>query len=193
MRTLSFTLVVSALAVVTALPQEPSRALPYDDPDAYQIYSLLLPHEESYGFAKGTLIIQQETVSNFAAAGACLTPEVAKQFKDAISDYERARTKTRLLRQHFQIEKPYEIVSKETLALVRGHGLDSWKDYYNRYPQSGGYIFLSPVGFNKKRDQAIVHTGSICGGLCGSAQFHLFEKVRGQWKEVAADTCVIVS
>ena len=193
MRTLSFALVAPVLSIVTALPQVPSAAKAYEEPDAYQIYSLLLPQEESYGFAKGTLIIQEETTFNAAVVGACLSPEVAKQFKDAISDYERSRTKTWLLRRRFQIDKPYEIVNKETLALFRGHGLDSWDDYYNRFPQSGGYVFMSAVGFNKKKTQAIVYTGSICGGLCGRAQLHLLEKVRGQWKEVSGVTCVTVS
>jgi len=193
MRTLCFSLIIPLLGIGFAMPQVSSAAQPYDDPDAYQIYSLLLPQEESYGFAKGTLIIQEETASNDPVVGACLNAEDAKQFKDAISDYERSRTKTWLLKRHFHIEKPYEIVNEETLALVRGHGIDSWDDYYNRYPQSGGYVFLSPVGFNKKKNQAIVYTGSICGGLCGRSQFHLFEKVKGQWKEVPGVTCVTVS
>jgi len=48
----------------------------YDVEDAYRIYSLLLPHEESYGFAKATLIIQEETVSKVVAASEpCVTPE----------------------------------------------------------------------------------------------------------------------
>ena len=193
MRTLFFVLIVSVFGMVTAMPQEPSAAQPYEEPDAYQIYSLLLPREESYGFAKGTLIIQEEAVSNAAAGGACLNSALAKQFGVAISDYERSRKKTRLLKRHFQIEKPYEIVNKQTLALFRGHGLDSWDEYYDRYPQSGGYVFMSPVGFNKKKTQAVVYTGSICGGLCGRAQFHLFEKIRGEWKEVPGVTCVTVS
>ena len=75
MRTLSFVLIVPVLGIVTAMPQEPSAAQPYEEPDAYQIYSLLLPQEESYGFAKGTLIIQEETVASEAVVAACLDPE----------------------------------------------------------------------------------------------------------------------
>ena len=193
MRTLSLTPIVLVLGVVTVMPQEPSAAKPYDDSDAYQIYSVLIPQEESYGFAKGTLIIQEETASNAPVVGACLDAETVKQFKVAISDYERSRTKPWLLNRHFQIEKPYEIVNKQTLALLRGHGLDRWDDYYDRYPQSGGWVFLSPIGFNKTKTQAIVYTGSICGGLCGRSGFHVLEKVHGQWKEVPGVTCVTVS
>jgi len=182
-RALSSALIVSVIGVVTANPQEPSAVPPYEEPDAYQIYSLLLPKQQSYGFAKGTLRIQEETESNAAVDEACLSRDVAKQFKDAISDYERSRTTTYLLKRHFQIEKPYEVVNKETLT--------HWDD--NRYRQSGGYVFMSAVGFNKKKTQAIVYMGSICGGLCGSSSFHLLEKVNGQWKQVPGVKCVTVS
>jgi hypothetical protein len=122
-----------------------------------------------------------------------LPSDVAKQFKDAISDYERSRIKALLLNRQFRIEKPYEIASRQNLALLRGHGLDSWNDYYDRYPRSGGYIFVSPVGFNNKKTQAIVYMGSICGGLCGRSQFHLLEKNHGVWHEVPSRGCVTVS
>jgi hypothetical protein len=82
------------------------------------VYSVLLPHEESSRFAKGTLVIQQETVSKpikESPWGACLTPEAANTFKDAIADYERVSRRQWLLQRHFQIEKPYEIVSSDAM------------------------------------------------------------------------------
>jgi hypothetical protein len=193
MREVILSAILSVFWTAIPLAQESAEPQPYDSADAYQIYSLLLPQEESHGFAKGTLMIQEETISHVAATGGCLPTEVAKQFTDAISDYERSRTKTWLLKRQFRIEKPYEIVSKQTLALLRGQGLDSWDDYFDRYPRSGGYVFLSPVGFNKKKTQAIVYTGSICGGLCGQAQFHVMEKNHGVWQEVPTGRCVTVS
>jgi hypothetical protein len=185
MRTLSFVLIVPVLGIVTAMSQEPSAAQPYEEPDAYQIYGLLLPQEESYGFAKGTLIIQKETVASSAVDGACLSPEVASRFKDAASDYERARAKEWLLQRQFKIEKPYEIDDSKTIARLEASDQPR--------PKSGGHIFMSPVGFNREKTLAIVYTGSICGGLCGSAQFHLLERVHGQWKEVPGVTCVTAS
>jgi hypothetical protein len=185
MQTLSFVLIVPVLGIVTAMPQEPSAAQPYVESDAYQIYSLLLPQEESYGFAEGTLIIQEETVASATVAGACLTPEVARHFKDAASNYERARTKKWLLQRQFKIEKPYEIIDSKTIARLEASDQPR--------PKSGGHIFTSPVGFNREKTLAIVYTGSICGGFCGRARFHLFEKTHGRWKEVSAVTCVVAS
>ncbi|HEY6765908.1 MAG TPA: hypothetical protein VI386_14180 [Candidatus Sulfotelmatobacter sp.] len=68
----------------------------YEVDEAYQIYNLLLPDEESYDLAKGTLIIQEATVSN-PVSESCLTTEAASRFKDAITDYKRLNSKQRLL------------------------------------------------------------------------------------------------
>jgi hypothetical protein len=192
-RAFVLSLIVSALCTGTPVAQDSSAAQAYELADAYQIYSLLIPHQESYGFAKGTIIIQEQTMTNADVVEACLSPEVAREFKTAISDYRRSRTKKWLLKRQFQIEKPYEIQSKQTLGRLRGHGLASWDAYYDHYPESGGWIFMSAVGFNKNKTQAIVYMGSICGGLCGSAQFYVLKKVQGQWKEIPGVTCVTVS
>jgi hypothetical protein len=166
---------------------------PYDIEDAYQVYSLLLPHEESYGFAKGKLVIQQDTAKTHEVQTSCLTIEAANKFKDAISDFDRLENKSWLLQRRFEIAKPYILVSSDTVRQVFRQLPGGWDNFYKRYPDSGGYLTLSPVGFNKDKTQAIVHTGSSCGGLCGRWGFHLLEKVQGKWKEVPGVTCSLVS
>jgi len=163
----------------------------YDVADAYRIYNVLLPHEESYGFAKGTLIIQEETVSNRVASEPCVTPEAASRFKDAIADYKSLNQKQMRLKRQFQIEKAYEVVSSDTIETLLKDG--GWDRFYKRFPDSGGYIIMSAVGFNKEMTRAIVYTGSSCGGLCGSWRFHLVEKIDGTWKEVPGVSCSMVS
>ena len=96
-----------------------------------------------------------------------MTPEAASRFKDAIADYKRVNKKQWLLQRQFQIEKPYEIVSSETIGI--------------RYPESDGlrnlaettgYIIMSAVGFNREKTLAVVYSGSSCRSLCGSWRFH---------------------
>ena len=165
----------------------------YDIDEAYQIYNLLLPHEESYGFAKGTIVIQEDTVSHPLEA-ACFDPKSASKFKDALVDYKNNQTSKWLLGRRFQIERNYELVNSDTINLLfKEHGVDGWRDFYSRYPNSGGFIIMSPVGFNKAKTLAVVYTGSSCGGLCGSWRFHLLEKLDGKWKEVPGVTCSTVS
>ena len=165
----------------------------YEVEDAYQIYSLLLPHEESYGFAKGELIIQQNTVQKHEALSSCLTVEAANKFTDAILDFNHLEHRSWLLQRKFEIAKPYIIVSSATINQLFRQLPGGWDSFSKRYPDSGGYFTVSVVGFNKDKTQAIVYTGSTCASLCGRWGFHLLEKIQGKWKEASGVTCSLVS
>ena len=95
------------------------------------------------------------------------------------------------MQRQFHIEKPYEIVGLDIIEAVFKNG--GWDGFYKSYPESGGYIVMSAVGFNKEKTRAVVYTGSSCGGLCGRWRFHLLEKSQGSWKEVPGVSCVTVS
>lgn len=193
MRTAIPTAVFVLSLLSSSSAQDSFAAKSHDIDEAYQIYSLLLPHEESYGFAKGTIVIQEDTVSH-PIETACFDPKSVTKFKDALADYKSAQMSKWLLGRRFQIEKNYEIVNSDTINLLfKEHGVDGWRDFYSRYPNSGGFIIMSPVGFNKAKTLAVVYTGSSCGGLCGSWRFHLLEKLDGKWKEVPGVTCSTVS
>jgi hypothetical protein len=163
---------------------------PYDVDEAYRVYSVLLPREESYQFADGTLVIQEETVSERLDAK-CLSAGATRKFKDAIIDYEQVNSKQWLLQRLFQSEKPYGLLSSD--AIKAAFKERSWDSFKSRYPGSGGYITVSAVGFNSDKTLAIVYTGSSCGGLCGSWGFHVLEKINGKWKAAAGVTCFTVS
>jgi hypothetical protein len=120
-----------------------------------------------------------------------VTPDAASRFKDAITDYNRRNRKQWLLQRNFQLEKPHEIVSSDTLEAL--YDKSGWDGFYERYPASGGYLVMSAIGFNSEKTRAIVYTGSVCGGLCGRWGFHLLEKVDGKWREVPGVTCHEVS
>ena len=185
----SFIIAFAAILCLCALAQN-STAAEYDDQDAYAIYSRLLPSKQSYGFAKGTLVIQQETGTPAKLDDYCLAPEAAREFKDAIEDYKR-HTEPILLQRRFDIDKPYELVNTETIGtLIKDH---KWGDVYKRYPDSGGIIRVSTVGFNRQKTLAIVNTGSSCNDLCGSGSFHLFKKIDGKWKQVPGVRCSVAS
>jgi len=178
MRTLTITLIVLVLSIGTAAAQESPDEQPYDDADAYEIYGLLLPHEESYGFAKDALMIQENTFPE-DISGACLRQADAKRFRGAIAGYNRIYKKKLLLKPEFQIAKPYRIVGAKLISALPDH------------PQGAvSYVRMSPVGFNREKTQAIVFMESSCGGLCGSWRFHFLEKVHGKWNEVSLATCV---
>lgn len=188
---LSLTILLVTLCISSAVAQRPATAEPYDVDDAYKIYSVLLPNEESFAFAKGTLVIQEETMSKPLPAG-CVTQEAANKFKDAIADFERVNGKQWILQPHFEIGKPYQLARQATI-MQSFKVLGDWKGFDKRYPGSGGFIVVSAVGFNSDKTQAFVYTGSNCGLSCGRWSFHLLEKVEGKWKEVPGVTCVTFS
>src|SRR5208283_20017 len=195
-----FTIVVFLLCISGAVAQKSAPAEPYNVDEAYQVYSVLLPNEKAYGFAKGTVVIRQETVSRpplvlpsgqcfGECLGKCLTVEAADKFKEAISDFDRMNSKRWLLQRQLQIQKPYELMSSDTITLSFKKQGDGWDGFYKRHPSSGGFVIMSAVGFNKEKTRAIVYTGSDCGPLCGWWSFHLLEKVGGKWQEAPGVIC----
>ena len=115
--------------------------------------------------------------------------------KEAFADYGEVQKRTWLLQRRLQMERPYELVRSDTIRqFFNERGPEGWKDFNQRYPDSNGFIIVSPVGFNKSKTLAVVYTGSSCGGLCGRWIFHLLEKDRsGGWKAVPGVTCVTMS
>src|SRR5262249_52281074 len=107
------------LSCLAESPQDSTEAKVYEDDDAYDVYSVLLPHEESFEFAKGTLVIQQETASEpDNASEPCVTADAALRFKEAIADYNRVNRRQWLLQRRFHIDKPYQILSSDTILRV---------------------------------------------------------------------------
>lgn len=189
MKSATFIVMILVLCVF-ALGTKPVPTDTYEIDDAYRVYSVLLPNEESFGFARGRLVIQRETVSK-PSSEVCLTAEGARTFRDAVSDFERVNSKQWFLERHFEMEKPYELVAENVIGVVFQRG--GWDGFYKSYPGSGGYITLSAVGFNANHTRAVVYTGSHCGYLCGTWGFHLLEKISGKWTPVPGVSCVTVS
>jgi hypothetical protein len=190
MRELTIIITAAFLGSLLAVAQDSTAAQPYEVADAYEIYSLLLPGEQSYGFAQGTLVIQEETLASVELDDNCLTPQAAREFKDAIEDYKR-HNKPMVLQRRYKIDRPYELVTTETIGnFIRDF---NWDEFYKRYPGSGGIIMMSAVGFNRQRTLAIVYTWSTCNNLCGRGSFNLLKKAHGKWVSVPGVRCSVAS
>jgi hypothetical protein len=124
-----------------------------------------------------TLIIQSET----KGYEMCLRPEKEWEEKvgPAISDYVRLNTKPLPLQRRINVEVQYQLIKAEELrSAIQTAG---WEGFYQRYPNSGGWMELSAVGFNANKTVAVVYMGHHCGMLCGGGGFHVLEKKDGQW------------
>lgn len=119
------------LSMQAVSEQQAAPASPYEVDEAYRVYSVLLAREESYEFAKGALVIQEETVSEHLASK-CLTAAATRKFKDAIVDYERANSKQWILQRLFHSEKPYGLVSSDAIKTAFQERF--WDSFNARYP-----------------------------------------------------------
>jgi hypothetical protein len=155
----------------------------YEDKEAYEVYSTILPTEWPVRAAKAkSLVIQTEN----RAYRMCLNPEgeSAQAVGPAIAAYNELSKKTWLLQRSFELEIPYQLVAAVDLEaffksdLKRG----GWPGFYQQYPDSGGYIELSAVGFNDDKTVAVLYIGHHCGMLCGGGQFHVLQKKDGKWQ-----------
>ena len=167
--------------------QKPVRDAPaeaYRVPEAYEIYSQLLTGSRSQSEARPQkLIILHETV---APADMCLKPEgdSVPVLAPVIADFVGKNNRPWLLQEMFTMPRSYEFVSSAELDKFFEKGAGGWKQFYERYPDSGGYLQVSAVGFNAEKTIAVVYTAHGCGGLCGGGGFSVLEKKDGKWQEM---------
>lgn len=111
----------------------------------------------------------------------CLRPEKEseKTIGEPISQYVKLGETPWLLQQKFITQIPYKLLTADELKSA--FEPEGWESFYRRYPDSGGWIELSAVGFNANKTVAVVYMGNHCGGLCGGGKFHVLQKKDGKW------------
>jgi hypothetical protein len=151
----------------------------YEEATAYEVYAAILPSEWPLRVAHAKrLVIRRETKSYQM----CLRPdkELEKKVGPAISDYVELNKKQWVLQARLSIDSPYQFLETSKFSTLLSKG--GWDEYYREYPESGGLIELSAVGFNGDKTIAVVYMGHSCGMLCGGGTFHVLEKVEGKWQ-----------
>jgi hypothetical protein len=179
MRRIILLFIISLLLFPSTSLSQDNQPAPYKDSIAYEIYSTILLSEWAVRVAKAkTLVIRTETDAKFQM---CLKPddESKKIIGSAISNYLEVNKKTWLIQEKLTVEIPYKIVSSE--AIKSTFEKNNWEEFYKRYPQSGGYIELSAIGFNEDKNVAVVYVAHSCGLLCGGGDYHVLQKKDGKW------------
>jgi hypothetical protein len=179
------TLLVGAfLAMAPALAVVPPARAPITDPEAYAVYASLLPNEWSVRVAHAKrLVFQEETATNW---GCMLNGKpLEEDWRPVVDSLRSENARPRRLRGGFSLGMPYLVVaSSDMTASFRGVPNDPWAAFYKRYPDSGGVMIVSAVGFDVSRKRAMVYMAHSCGLLCGGGMHHLLEKADGAWREV---------
>jgi hypothetical protein len=179
---LRFVLLTFALfSSLTIAAQEAQHELvaPYQSSDGYDVYEAVLSTDAAS--ATSPLVISVET----EPSGMCLEPagEWKQMLMHAIADYNKQNAKTYRLQPKFRMKRRYELLTKEEIHARFKH------------PGDGSWVELSAVGFNRKRNIAVLWVSYGCPGLCGSGTFHILHKKNGKWQPLKwkGTSCVIAS
>lgn len=166
------------------------------DSDEYAVYSVILNAEQPSPKIK-QFVINKLTMSE--AETPCLGLIGGMTFSGAkvptvdpttMSDYTEKRKKSGLLDKRFSLTMPYVLAADEELRALfvldkdGRAGDDSWAPFYQQYPGAAGIIVLSRVGFNEKKDQALVYVVQQTGMVGGVGRILVLSKSGDTWKIV---------
>jgi hypothetical protein len=147
-----------------------------EEPDAYQIYSILLRTEMSPHWKIAEWAINRQTQTFPNIGGRHSVRECLNVARDQEAVYLRlidnyiAKNNNKLV-----LESKFELPRYELVDIGRASG------GANR--SAASVIFdVSAIGFNNDRTRALVYVGHHCGSLCGGGRYHLLAKKDDKWE-----------
>lgn len=171
-----------AVLLLAAGPMAASQPDSGPDSEEYAIYSLVLNElkmiDESY------VVINDHTIDDrkpFAPRKQRLQ-SANRQMRGGIplqirNDFETKNQNRYRLEDRFNLKvKTIFLSQAEIDKLV----IPEWIDFLEKYPEHG-LIELSRVGFNARRDRALVYAGNQGGPKSGSGFWILLSKTNGNW------------
>lgn len=170
------------VSFLTSCKEEPAAP----DSDDYAIYSLIIRTQfTDKGFSK--IVIQQDTAT---VRDWTPEPEDEQKFCDAISrllpgtqadsigDFKAKNGEASSLANYSGLGT---LIAKEQVkSFFSGTG-GGWNVFYKKYPGSQGILRLSRVGFDRKRDQALLYFGNQRYWLAGAGYLVLLARKDGGW------------
>jgi hypothetical protein len=99
--------------------------------------------------------------------------------KPLIADFRNKNNRSYKFNRFFDLNINYILISKNELDSIFKNGW--WGEFYEKYPNSQGRTYLSRVGFNKNRTEALFYMGTQSAGLAGIGLFIYLKKENGKW------------
>src|SRR5262249_28722030 len=132
------------------------------------------------------VVIKEETVSyplpdsilRFTQNEA-LARRLSPLLRVTVDDYVNKNKKAKSLSRALNLKLPYVFFTKDDERIFESS--NGWETYAQKFPDSGGFISLSSVGFNSERNQAVLYVARNCGRLCGGGFIAVLTKVDGVW------------
>ena len=188
-------MVTAVLAVLSGAYAQES-VIRLDDEEVYRVYASLLPNEWPTRVARAkTLVLQEETEIETKCMPSGTPGEMG--WRIVVEDFQRQKATVRRILPARDIGSDYVVVAKADLREIFEADLsDSWRSFYDRFPDSGGITYVSAVGFDPAKTRAMVYVAHVCGRLCGGGTHHFLEKQDGVWREVevpGVEQCVWMS
>jgi hypothetical protein len=188
-------LVLLGLAITTStalIPAQTKTAPPADRrPDAYQIYSLVMPGQvfadmDAGGpWAIADSTVNEDDVNPKLAPEAFLQPpsDNPRGFREAVSDYNQRKKERMPLTRRFNLSRPYVLLLPDDVAQFKASRTspNSLSDQQSAYGQYLGITFFSEVYFNTAQTAALVYILDWCGNLCSQSAWVYLEKQNGAW------------
>ena len=107
---------------------------------------------------------------------------------DFVKDFNGRNSSAVELQNQFNLKSKVNLVGDEINEILKPWERDfgeleekNWKAFREKY-QTFAILSLSRVGFNKKRDKALVEFGNQTGFTGGEGHFYLLIKKNGGWK-----------
>jgi hypothetical protein len=158
------------------------------DPEAYRVYAALLPNEWTVRSAHAkTLVFEEET----SMPKMCPEPSggvLNTEWRDVLDDFHHQNAVPKRLLPGMDLGIPYVVVPRADILAsftnAPNDRMGGWTAFYQTYPDSGGHMMVSGVGFNPQKTRAIVYMGHSCGLLCGGGTYYFLENSSGRWREM---------
>jgi hypothetical protein len=181
-----------------------TRAQVAVDPDAYAVYSAVLPQMWPWAQLDAmNLVILAKTKahvvctpqgsstggdgSNDAQSSNGDSTQTASNTSDqssteaAFAQYDAVNKQTWLLQRKLQISRSYTLVGPGEVENISRREIGAWDLFFERHADSGGYIQFSGVGFSPDKKTAVVYAEYACGPQCGDGALYLLHKQGTQW------------
>jgi hypothetical protein len=165
---------------------------PVQDKQEYSVYSALV-NKYAKSFKGGQIVIDELTsglnvipsfpgnnnLSGFDKDGR-FNKECVKSLKDNNMSVWKLSKDMLLVKEYFLVANQLEQIDSDMRS-----GIDGWKNYYGRYPNSQGLLSLSRAGFCKDKTQALVYIANRFSADGGWGRL-VFLKVNAdkQWQVV---------
>lgn len=102
-----------------------------------------------------------------------------KTYQEILEDAQKKDSAK--LKRKFNLAKYFLLSEKKKDQIFKGSG-NGWDYFYSKYPDSGGITSFSRVGFNLKKDKALVFVGHQAHYMAGAGLYYLLSKENNVWK-----------